>query len=503
MSASGEKVKKIIKELETDCENKWNQEKTMDEVLDIFLKDSAISKPLEDGFRSERTETYFDMKELKHWKEQMNQTYEIHYDREIVCFRTYFRATIIFVKRLIRKICRSLIQSIIEEQNSFNANTTACINTLFNNEVVTEEFLSEIKSKLEQYQDRLSEMEDAFRDRETRDHKADFHEEMDSVLKKLLHENRELKQDIAKEIKKEYTEYAQQEIGKIKDEVFGQIQNYESELKNKYKQIKAENDWRYTQEELKLFRNIRKNSIKAQNHRELPDCPKEQISAYGEIDYFDFENYFRGSRQDIKQRQSIYIPYFTNKHRVIDLGCGRGEFLELLKENNISYTGVDSYQEFADYCEAKELNVICADAVQYLASIENGSLGGIFAAQIIEHLSNEYLIYLCHLAYEKLENGAFLIMETPNPMCLSIYTNSFYMDLSHQKPVHPKMMEYLLKREGFRKIDILYTEESKSGYRLPLLKSDGAHNISEFNSGINVLSDLLFGSEDYAIIAQK
>ena len=104
MSASGEKVKKIIKELETDCENKWNQEKTMDEVLDIFLKDSAISKPLEDGFRSERTETYFDMKELKHWKEQMNQTYEIHYDREIVCFRTYFRATIIFVKRLIRKI---------------------------------------------------------------------------------------------------------------------------------------------------------------------------------------------------------------------------------------------------------------------------------------------------------------------------------------------------------------------------------------------------------------
>ena len=56
MSASGEKVKKIIKELETDCENKWNQEKTMDEVLDIFLKDSAISKPLEDGFRSERTD---------------------------------------------------------------------------------------------------------------------------------------------------------------------------------------------------------------------------------------------------------------------------------------------------------------------------------------------------------------------------------------------------------------------------------------------------------------
>ena len=499
MSASGEKVKKIIKELETDCENKWNQEKTMDEVLDIFLKDSAISKPLEDGFRSERTETYFDMKELKHWKEQMNQTYEIHYDREIVCFRTYFRATIIFVKRLIRKICRSLIQPIIEEQNSFNANTTACINTLFNNEVVTEEFLSEIKSKLEQYQDRLSEMEDAFRDRETRDHKADFHEEMDSVLKKLLHENRELKQDIAKEIKLRIRE----QLNLIADEVFGQIQNYESELKNKYKQIKAENDWRYTQEELKLFRNIRKNSIKAQNHREPPDCPKEQISAYGEIDYFDFENYFRGSRQDIKQRQSIYIPYFTNKHRVIDLGCGRGEFLELLKENNISYTGVDSYQEFADYCEAKELNVICADAVQYLASIENGSLGGIFAAQIIEHLSNEYLIYLCHLAYEKLENGAFLIMETPNPMCLSIYTNSFYMDLSHQKPVHPKMMEYLLKREGFRKIDILYTEESKSGYRLPLLKSDGAHNISEFNSGINVLSDLLFGSEDYAIIAQK
>lgn len=504
VSASSEKVKQIIEQIETDYERKGSGEKTMDEVIDLFLKDSFVPKPPIDCLVSGNTEKYFDMDELTHWKEQMNQTYEIHYNREIVCFRKYFRSAIIFIKRFIRKACRSLIQPIIEEQNTFNANATASVNTLFNNEVVTEIFISETKSKLEQCQERLLKIEDHIKNEEKKICLSDIRAEIDSAIKRLLNERSQFEQDIVKEIEREYKKYVAQEIVKYKREVSEQIQNHESELRDKYEQIKAEIEWRHTQEEMKLFRNVRKNLYKDNNNREQADDQKEEeINVYGEIDYFDFENHFRGSRQDIKQRQSIYIPYFINKNMILDLGCGRGEFLELLKENHISYIGVDSYEEFADYCEAKELNVKCADAVKYLSSIENGSLGGIFAAQLIEHLPKESLIYLCHLAYEKLEKGAYLIMETPNPMCLSIYANSFYMDPSHQKPVHPKMIEYLLKREGFCKIDILYTEESRSGYRLPALVSDSVDNLTEFNKGMDMLSDLLFGSEDYAVIAQK
>ena len=155
------------------------------------------------------------------------------------------------------------------------------------------------------------------------------------------------------------------------------------------------------------------------------------------------------------------------------------------------------------FCQAKELNVVCEDVLKYLSKIENNSIGGIFASQLIEHLTNNQLLTLCHLAYEKLESGGCIILETPNPMCLSIYMNAFYVDPSHQKPVHPKTMEYLLNREGFREVEILFTEGSKSSYRLPLLASDNFQNIGEFNDGINLLSDILFGSQDYAVIAKK
>ena len=509
MSDSGEKVKKIIKELETDCENKWNQEKTMDEVLDIFLKDSAISKPLEDGFRSERTETYFDMKELKHWKEQMNQTYEIHYDREIVCFRTYFRATIIFVKRLIRKICRSLIQPIIEEQNSFNASVTAALNTLYNNEIVTQSFMKEKDELLNRIfaegrdQDYI---DNAIGNLEKRmyvelvEKKKSFVKEIDRLVSQF---NNYADAEIEKK-STENREYVNVEIAKSNQIFLKEIEKTKSELRKMYDEIRIDLERRHTQEEMKLFRNTRlKSCTKMINIEKIEKDTADNADIYTGIDYFDFENHFRGSRKEIKDAMTVYLPYFKQKYSVLDLGCGRGEFLELLKENGISGVGVDHYEEFVAFCQAKELNVVCEDVLKYLSKIENNSIGGIFASQLIEHLTNNQLLTLCHLAYEKLESGGCIILETPNPMCLSIYMNAFYVDPSHQKPVHPKTMEYLLNREGFREVEILFTEGSKSSYRLPLLASDNFQNIGEFNDGINLLSDILFGSQDYAVIAKK
>lgn len=226
-------------------------------------------------------------------------------------------------------------------------------------------------------------------------------------------------------------------------------------------------------------------------------APVQQDSEYESIDYFDFENHFRGSIDSIKKAQSAYLPYFSGKKNVIDIGCGRGEFLSLMKDNNIPAQGVDIYEPYADYCNMKGLKAFCGDGTEYLSKLEN--VDGIFVGQVVEHLKTHEIIRLCNTAYEKLEEGGCIIIETPNPTSLAIYTNAFYIDPSHIKPVHPLTMRYYLEKSGFRNIEIIYTENSRPPYSIPEL-SGGSE---EFNSAMKQVSDILYGSQDYAIVAVK
>ncbi|MDD3220936.1 MAG: methyltransferase domain-containing protein [Lachnospiraceae bacterium] len=222
---------------------------------------------------------------------------------------------------------------------------------------------------------------------------------------------------------------------------------------------------------------------------------------YDCVDYFDFENHFRGPRETIKEVQRQYIKYFEGRKNVLDLGCGRGEFLELLKENDIEAIGVEFYTEFAEYCRMKDLKVEEADALAYLEGQEK--VGGIFAGQLIEHLKFNQIVKLCELAYEKLEDGGYIILETPNPMSLAIYTHAFYMDPSHNKPIHPLTLEYFMHKVGFEHVEILFTESSKYPAQIPELKGEGIENLERFNKTMQEVSQTLFGSQDYAIIGRK
>lgn len=236
------------------------------------------------------------------------------------------------------------------------------------------------------------------------------------------------------------------------------------------------------------------------NNEFIEDCKKDKLS---EIDYFDFENYFRGPREVVKGWQEGYLKYFEGRKNVLDMGCGRGEFLEVLTEAGVDARGVDLYHKFVEYCQELGLNVIEADAIQYLYTQEVESVGGIFASQVIEHLRVDQLIEFCRLAYQRLEEGAYLILETPNPTCLAVFTHAFYVDLSHNKPVHPLTVKYILERAGYREIEIVYTETSRLSEQMPQLKGQGIDNLEEFNQGIKAINDLLYGSQDYAIIARK
>lgn len=260
----------------------------------------------------------------------------------------------------------------------------------------------------------------------------------------------------------------------------------------------------YCNIKVKLDELCKKGISISKSNSEMINATEEQVSVssneYESIDYFDFENHFRGSREHIKKVQTIYLPYFEGKKNVLDLGCGRGEFTEMLKEHGVGVTGVDQYAPYVEYMKMLGLPVVLDDATNYLKSQE--SVDGIFVGQVVEHISVGQIIELCKLAYEKMEDGTYLIMETPNPTSLAIYTNSFYMDPSHQKPIHPQTLKYIAEKAGFTSVEILYTESSRLPFEIPEIKIEN-ENLDEFNQAMERVSELLYGSQDYSIIARK
>jgi 2-polyprenyl-3-methyl-5-hydroxy-6-metoxy-1,4-benzoquinol methylase len=173
------------------------------------------------------------------------------------------------------------------------------------------------------------------------------------------------------------------------------------------------------------------------------------------FNYFEFEEVFRGSEDLIKQRQRQYIPYFKEKEKIVDLGSGRGEFLEVMREAGINGIGIDCNQDMIARCEAKGFVVVQNDIFQYLESVPDESIDGIFSAQVIEHLPFEKLDGLFRLAYKKLKPEGILVIETVNPYNLSAF-RAFYLDPSHQKPLFPEIISYLCRSSGFNDITIKF-----------------------------------------------
>jgi 2-polyprenyl-3-methyl-5-hydroxy-6-metoxy-1,4-benzoquinol methylase len=218
------------------------------------------------------------------------------------------------------------------------------------------------------------------------------------------------------------------------------------------------------------------------------------------IDYAAFEDRLRGSSDDLKGRQKHYLRFFPNPNgtgRVIDIGCGRGEMLEILIEAGYEAFGIDLNEDMIDVCRAKGLPVSKADAISFLQQVESKSLRGIFCAQVVEHLLTSELERFLVLAREKLLEGGVLVIETINPRSLFALGNHFFADNSHVKPVHPETLRFMCEQVGFKSVELVQESEH------PIMKDVAHLPDDDVATLVRLLADSVFGYQDYAIVATK
>jgi glycosyltransferase involved in cell wall biosynthesis/SAM-dependent methyltransferase len=168
-----------------------------------------------------------------------------------------------------------------------------------------------------------------------------------------------------------------------------------------------------------------------------------------------FEDVFRGPRELIAERQRAYLPLLKGIDTVVDLGCGRGEFLDLMAEAGIPAVGVEKSPELVAAGRARGLNVVKADVLRYLRARRRGSLGAIFSAQFIEHLPPEKLDELLALSLSRLRRGGLFIAETPNPESFEAL-KTFHVDLTHHKPIYPQVLLHMCLERGYSSARIFY-----------------------------------------------
>lgn len=216
--------------------------------------------------------------------------------------------------------------------------------------------------------------------------------------------------------------------------------------------------------------------------------------------YLEFETLFRGEKADIKDRLKVYLPYLNfiqaqdkqTRMKVIDVGCGRGEWLELLDENDIPAMGVDLNAAMVDVCTNAGLYAKCADAIQVLKDLPAGSIAGVTAFHLIEHLPFEQLIALFDAAKAALCEGGVIIFETPNPENLKVGACNFYLDPTHLNPVVPQVAEFIAKQRGFKRAEILRLHPYPENFHVR-----GDSDVA------TVINKEFFGPQDYALIAFK
>jgi SAM-dependent methyltransferase len=217
--------------------------------------------------------------------------------------------------------------------------------------------------------------------------------------------------------------------------------------------------------------------------------------------YLRFENRFRGAEDEIRRHQAAFLADFAPGGRVLDLGCGRGEFLELLGRGGFQAEGIDLNAEMIEVCRNKGLAVEQGDLLDRLAGRPDASLEGIFSSQVIEHLEPAALRRLIELAYVKLRPNGRLVLETVNPTSVFALVRIYFLDFTHRTPVHPQTLHFLLEAAGFASVSVRYGRELDEEKLQAIPPTDETSVI--MNRNWDRLNHLLYGPADYAVVGRK
>jgi SAM-dependent methyltransferase len=232
--------------------------------------------------------------------------------------------------------------------------------------------------------------------------------------------------------------------------------------------------------------------------------------------YVAFEDEFRGSDAAIAARLRQYLPLFAGASDVVDIGCGRGEFLAALNDAGVRARGVDANGEMAAVARGRGLDVVHGDALAFVEGLPPESIGGAIATQVVEHLEPAYLLRLIDALARALRPNAPIVLETINPACWLAFFSSYLRDFTHVRPLHPDTLQYLLRAHGFTRVVLQYSAPVPEHMKMKtvdlpadLLSSTDplAVEVSRIAHTLNanavILNNLMFTHLDYAAVGYR
>lgn len=224
----------------------------------------------------------------------------------------------------------------------------------------------------------------------------------------------------------------------------------------------------------------------------------QQSLRINDVLYSMLEDRFRGDIALIRERQSQYLPVVLNQvsptQPLLDIGCGRGEWLTLLTDSGIAARGVDTNVAFVEECRTQGLNVELGRVPDYLTHIDDQSLGAITLFQVAEHLDFATLTDLFEQCHRVLMPGGVLLLEFPNIRSLMVGATTFWIDPTHHRPLHPQVVEFLVQQAGFVLQPTIYSSPVMSRPQLDGLPEQAQAFLYE-------LADIVGGAGDVAVVA--